>query len=593
MFQKDIVFYLGSEKENGFSGVIAENGYLLVLEVDEGLTTKEGREKLAQLKDSIVTATITKLSDLETVISEKIKEYNFPANISLAVGYVKDMVLYLKTIGEGRIYLRRGNKFGRIIEEEQSASGHIQERDIFLFTTEHFINAFGGEKEIKNIFDHKKPHEIIDEITPRLKGNDDQDIIALFAQFNPVEQIVEEETKKEQVEEEPLFTSSPRFWEKGLFALQSLYAKAQGYSAQAGEKKKYTFIAIIIIFCVLVWSVGLGYTRRSDASLNKKIQSSRERISQKLNQADEASFLNLSQSLVLIAEARKDLEVLQKDVGDKKQKELKEIEDLIREKENKITKREEKRYEEFYDLAVDNKQAKGTTMYLSVDNLSILDNNQGIIYTLSLTKKSLDKRTFSEMKSARKVAQYQNDLFFFSDKDGIYKITSDGKLTRVIEKDKEWGTIVDLWLYNGNIYALDATKNEIYKYLVAENGYSGKTSYFKGGETGLKDSNSLAIDSSVYVGFSDHIFKFTGGSQDEFKTSFPEANIMISKIFTTKDLEKVYAWDKKQGSIYILSKNGTYEKEIHSSILKQADDFIVFENSAYLLSGQKIYSITL
>ncbi len=593
MFQKDIVFYLGNEKENGFSGVIAEDGFLLALEVTEGITSKEGREKLAQLKDSIATTTITKLSDFETVISEKIKEQNFPANISLAAGYIKETVLYLKTVGSGKIYLRRANKFGEIIEDEQSASGHIQEQDVFLFTTDHFIEKLGGENELEKIFNHKKPHEIIDEITPQLKGNDDQGIIALFAQFNPREPIVEEEIKEKPREEEPLFTSSPKPWEKGFFALRSLYAKAQGYSAQAGEKKKYTFIAIIIIFCILVWSVGLGYMRRNDTSLNKKIQLSRERISQKLNQADDTAFLNLSQSLALIAEARKDFEALKKNVGEKKQKELKEIDNLIKEKENKITKREEKKYEEFYDLAIDNKQAKGTNMYLNVGNLSILDNNQGIIYMLSLTKKSLDKRTFSEIKSAQKVAQYQDDLFFYSGKNGIFKITSDGKLIKIIEKDTEWGTVVDIWLYNGNIYALDETKNEIYKYLVAENGYSGKTSYFKGGEAGLKDANSLAIDSSVYVGFPDHIFKFTGGVQDEFKTSFPDQNVHISKIFTTKDLEKVYAWDKEQGSLYILGKNGVYEREIHSSILKQVDDFVVFENSAYLLSGQKIYSITL
>lgn len=591
MFQKDIVFYLGKEKENGFSGVIAEGGFLVVLESEEGLTSEEGRKKLNQLKDDILTASITKLSDLEILINEKIKEYNFPTNISLAVGYIKETILYLKTVGSGRIYLRRGNKFGEIIRGEQSASGHIQERDLFLFTTDHFIQTFGGESEIKKVFDHKKPHEIIDEITPQLKGNDDQGIIALFAQFSQEDTVIEEDAEEKPQREEPLFVSSPNPLEKTLFALQGLYTKAQGYSQQAGQRKRYTFVAVIALFFILVWSIGFGYARRTDANLNKKIQSSRERISKKLNQADEAAFLNLPQSLALIAEARKELETLKKDVGEKKQKELKEINDLIKEKENKITKKEEKQYQEFFDLAVDNKQAKGTKMYLDVNNLSILDTTQGIIYTLSLTKKSLNKRQFSGIKTAKKIAQYQDDLFFFSDQSGIYKITPDGKLQKIIEKDKEWGSIVDVWIYNGNIYALDTAKDEIYKYLVAENGYSGKTPYFKGGTAGLKDGNSLAIDSSVYVGFSDHIFKFTAGVQDEFKTSFPNTSIHISKIFTTKDLEKVYAWDKEKGSFYVLGKSGTYEREVYSSILKQADDFVVFEKSAYLLSGSKIYAM--
>ncbi len=85
MFQKDIVFYLGKEKENGFSGVIAENGFLVILEVEEGLTSKEGREKLKQFKESIVTAAIAHLSDLETLMNEKMKEHNLPTGVSLGL----------------------------------------------------------------------------------------------------------------------------------------------------------------------------------------------------------------------------------------------------------------------------------------------------------------------------------------------------------------------------------------------------------------------------------------------------------------------------------------------------------------------------
>lgn len=583
MFQKDIVFYLGQEKENGFSGVISEDGFLVVLEVEEGLTSEEGRTKLNQLKEHIVTTEIQHLSDLETLIHEKIQECNFPTNISLAVGYVKETVLYLKTVGSGNVYLRRGNQFEKIVGGEESASGHIHEQDIYLFTTDRFIQAIGSENEIKKIFDHKKPHEIIEEITPKLKGNDDQGIIALFAQFN----------KKDEISLEVSFISHTSPWEKVGRTFQNLYTKAREYSQEAGSRKKYTFIAVIVIFIILIWSVGLGYARRNETALDKKIQSTKNLISQKLNQADESVFLNLPQSLALISEARQELERLKKEIGNKrKEKEIKDLENLITQEENKITKKEEKKYEEFFDLAVDNKQSKGVRLYLDSNNLSILDKAQGIIYTLSLEKKSLDKNKFPEIKNAQKIARYEDNVFFFTS-DGFYKITTDGKLNKIIEKDKDWKTIIDVWIYNGNIYVLDKDKDQIYKYLVAENGYSDKTLYFKGGTSGLKDAHSLAIDSSIYVGFPDHIFKFTAGTQDEFKTSFPESNIQITKIFTTKDVEKVYAWDKTSGSLYVLSKNGTYERELYSSILKQIDDFIIYNKNAYLLSGKKIYMLNI
>lgn len=589
MFQKDVVFYLGREKENGFSGVISEDGFLVVLEIEEGLSSEEGRKKLNEFKEHILNTKIEHLSDLETFVHEKIQEFNFPTNIALAVGYIKETVLYLKTVGSGVIYLKRGNQFGKIIGGEQSASGHIHEEDLYIFTTDHFVQVIGGEDIIKKNLNHKKPHEIIDEITPQLKGTDDQGIIALFAQFHLQEDISGDTTEeKKEGGTEVLFVSKTNPLDKVKLIFQNLYIKAQGYSQQAGPKKKYTFIAVIIIFIILLWSVGLGYSRRNDTALEKKIQSTKGLITQKLSQADDSAFLDLPQALSYISDARQELEMLKKEVGPKKEKEIKEISDLITNEENKITKKEEKKYDEFYDLTIDNKDAKGTHLSLDSNNLSVLDNVQGIIYTLSLDKKSLDKIQSATIKQAQIIVRYGDSIVFLTN-DGIYKIDAQGKINKVIEKDPEWGTIGDMRIYNANIYALDSSKDQIYKYLVADNGYSAKQLYFKGSSSGLKDANSLAIDSSVYVGFPDHIFKFTAGAQDDFKTSFPNSSVSIKKIITTKELEKVYAWDQTSGSLYVLAKNGTYEREIYSSILKQITDFVVYNNNAYLLSGQKIY----
>lgn len=590
MLQKDIVFYLGKEKENGFSGVISEDGFLVVLEIEEGLSSEEGRKKLNEFKEHVLAVKIQHLSDLETLIHEKILEYNLPANVAIAVGYIKETVLYLKTVGSGVIYLKRGNQFGKIIGGEQSASGHIHEEDLYVFTTDHFVQVIGGEDIIKKNLDHKKSHEIIDEIAPQLKGTDDQGIISLFVQFNKQEDIFEEKVieEKREGEPEPLFVSKTNPFEKVRFTFQKLYIKAQGYSQEAGPKKKYTFIIVVIIFIILVWSVGLGYSRRNDTASEKKIQSSKNLITQKLSQADDSAFLDLPQALLYISDARQELEKLKKEVGLKKEKEIKEISDLITNEENKITKKEEKKYDEFYDLTLDNKDAKGIRLSLDSNNLSVLDNVQGIIYTLSLDKKSLDKIQSATIKQAQIIVRYGDSIVFLTN-DGIYKIDAQGKVNKVIEKDPEWGMIVDMRIYNANIYALDSQKDQIYKYLVADNGYSAKQLYFKGSSSGLKDANSLSIDSSVYVGFPDHIFKFIAGAQDDFKTSFPNSNVSIKKIITTKELEKVYAWDQTSGSLYILAKNGTYEREIYSSILKQISDFVVYNNNAYLLSGQKIY----
>ncbi|MFN4212970.1 MAG: hypothetical protein ACK4FL_03365 [Microgenomates group bacterium] len=571
MFKKNFAVYLGAEKEEGFTGFISEKNFFLIIQVEEGLEKEVGQEFLSLVKKDFALATFDNLADFEGFISKKITEKNLPAGFSIAAGFIRNNILYLKTIGQGEVYLYRAGKLVPIIKGDLSASGYLKPADLVVFTTASFMEKMGGEKEFLGFFDKKNPSEIVDNITPILKGKDDQGIIALLVQFKKEEEVV--------------------FRLSVIDKILNWYRNTAAYSQQMRRKKTITFLAVVIIFFILVWSVGFGYQRRRQATMQKKIQLTKSLILQKLNEADETSFFSISKSKSLIDEAKNEVEKLKKEVGSKKQ--IEELVKLIKEKENQILKKEEKKAEEFFDLAVDDKEARGDRLYLDNDLALILDQKRGTIYILSLAKKSLERKKFNEIKKAQLVASYQEQIIFYVPGEGLYKIDSEGKLKEVIKNDKDWGNIVDFWIYNGNLYLLDEQKAQIYKYLPTEEGYSSKTSYFKGGSFGLKDANSLAIDSSVYVGFADHIFKFTAGSQDEFKTSFPDSSVNITKIFTSKDLEKVYAWDKRKGAIYVLGKNGTYERQINSETLKKAYDFIVFQNSAYILVEAKIYKISL
>ena len=337
----------------------------------------------------------------------------------------------------------------------------------------------------------------------------------------------------------------------------------------------------------------MGMKRRNETEANKKIKSTKELITLKLDQAEEVAFLNLDRSLVLISEAKEEVEKLKKQLGKQKEKKVEELEQLIKEKEGKIVKKEEKNYEEFYDLTLDSKGAKGDKLYLEKENVSIVDKGKGTVYILSLSKKSLDKKSAAEIKKASLVSMYQDYVLFFVAGEGVYKTSTDGKTKKAIENDKDWGSISDMWIYNGNVYLLDTVKGDIYKYLVAESGYSAKSSYLKGEAGSIKGANSFAIDSSIYVGLDDSIMKYTAGGRDEFSTSWPEKNVKLTKIFTSAEVEKIYGWDKTNEAIYILGKNGTYERQINSSILAKASDFVVFKEAVFVLAGEKIYKIGL
>ena len=101
----------------------------------------------------------------------------------------------------------------------------------------------------------------------------------------------------------------------------------------------------------------------------------------------------------------------------------------------------------------------------------------------------------------------------------------------------------------------------------------------------------MAIDASLYLGGGNSIIKFTSGLRDGFKLSLPQANFNFTKVFTTKDLTEVYAWDKSQGIVYIMDKDGEFVSQISSDILSKGTDIVVYNKSIFILLGNKIYKI--
>lgn len=602
----DIQFavYLGREREDGFSGFIVEDNFCFVLEVEEGLSSEKGREVLDKLKKDTLSSDITNLAKLDEFLVKEIKEINLPSHFSLVSAILKEDIFYLKTIGSGEIYLRRNQEFAKIINKTNTASGYVEANDFYIFTTSSFTENIGGEKNIKEIFNHKDPSQIVDALTPELKGKDDRGIIALFLklkeQDTPLKEEAQEKEKEQEFEEkenvagkqEETIHLKQGFLNSLIVSLRNKINSLGIQSDGIGKRKIFISVVVVIIASILVWSVVLGNKRRNEKRITKLIENTREVVDKKLVKAEDTSYLNVSKSLSLISESKAEVDKLINELGDKRKDEAIELLNLIKAKENEIMKKEQKESSEFFDLAVDNKQAKGSKMYLDIDTLAILDESQGIIYSLSMSKKSYLKSTHSEIKQAKYIAAYQNYFLVFTN-GGIYKASDDGKINQVIEKDKDWVSIKDIWIYNGNVYLLDTGGDEVYKYLVAEKGYSTKSSYFeKGQSVDLSNANSIAIDSSVYIGFKDYGLKYTGGLQDGFNTSFPEKDVSIKKWFTNKESTKIYAWNKEKAAVYILDKSGAYEREINSDIFKNADDIISYEDDIYALYGAKIFKIS-
>lgn len=571
MAQLKTAFYLGEEKESGYSGVVVEDGLFMALEVSDGMTAVEGREFIKALKLEFQQAPPNSLSEIDSLISDLVHDRNLALGFSIALGYLKGNVLYLKTAGNGEVVIRRKNKTATLISGNTSASGYFEENDIFVFTTSRFIEVLGGQEQLSGIFDHRDPHQIVEEVTPRLTGQN-QGAVAIFLEVSKDEAMMDEGFIK------------PRGF------LTKFQDDVRGYYLKHGKKKTMTLIAVIVIAAILLWSVVLGNSRRINAKATQEINVARELISQKTSEAEEVSFLNTSRATIILDESRETLNTLKKKYPERK--EIEEIAAIITASENKIFKKEEAQSSEFFDLAVDNETARGDKLYLDSENLLIQDKSGGSLYTLSLDKKSLSKNSSGDLKKATIIALYEDRKYFFVPGAGVFSIDNDDKATRVIENDSEWGNVTDIATYNGNLYLLDSSKDQIYKYVVTESGFGNKTSYFAEGQAvDLSIYKSIAIDSSVYLGGGSSVIKFTAGLRDGFSLNLPAEDVQFTKVYTSLDLERVYGWDKKKGMVYVMGKGGEFEKQIKSEIFVKGQDFVVYNDEIYVLVGGKIYKV--
>ncbi len=596
MWYSEVGIYLG-ELRNGYIGFISNpdledqrvNFYLIVYFPSE-VSKDQQHQKIELIKNKIKKRSqgIKSLNDLEEFLNDVIREGDFPTICSIACAYLtNEGIVYLKTIGEGIIYLYRQGRLVKLINGEKSASGYVKEGDYLILTIVNFIKRF-EEKKIKKIIDNNSPNKIVELFNQEvLFERDNLDLGAIFLKFFLFKDNGENSDFSINKEEDRDIQKN----NNRLFLLSNLIQKCIHLS----KEKRLTFFVTIIICFILFWSVLSGYQRRQIEINNKKIKQVRELINQKLNQAEDVAFLNIEQARALVEEAKGDLNELKKELKiskNKKNTQIEDLENLIREKENKIVKKEEKNYTEFYDLAVDDQNAKINKVTLDEENLLILDNDNGVVYSLSLTKKSLNKIRNKEIKNSLFITGYEGKIFFYVKDKGIYQIDEQEKIKKVLEKDPDWGEIGAIFSYNKNLYLVDKKKNQIYKYLPTEVGYGSKNNYLKSPSDSLFDINSVAVDGSIYLGFSKYILKFTLGEKDEFFNDFPNENLKIKKIYTDKNLERVFVWDQNEGKVYLMTKNGRYEKQIESLIFKQAKDFVVHQDKVYLILGKKIYQVT-
>jgi len=576
--ETEYAVYLGQEQKNGFTGFLSENNFFFVVEIFDGYTQEQGEMLMASLS-AISSLEHLTLASFDSTISDILKHANVPLDTSVAAGYIRGNVMYLKTTGTGEVYLQRKRYFEKLLTGANIASGAYQTNDVFIFTTTFFTESLRGIEKLKSQL-HKNPplEQLVEDLKGSFESQDDSGAIGLLVRMN---------SKEKQTESKPK-----------TFVFEKVKAKLHTFFSDFPKKgilkKSIVICGVAVCLSLLGWNVISRIHEQGGVSLSgvKSFDEQKQAVEAKIETAKSQKDTT-QDGLKTVADARLLLDDMRKNTAKDKQKTVEDLSKQITDIESIILKREYKTGSEFYDFSLEEEGAKGTRIYLFEEMLSVL-NPDGKVYQLSLDKKSLAKRKLpSGVSSSSLVAAYENTIYIFDPLQGIVKLDENDGVKKMISKDDSWGSISDMNVFNGNIYILDGGAGNIYKYAVTEGGFGDKTSYFKGSYDPIDSESSFAIDSSVYVSNSNSITKYTAGLKADFNMQLPDSSFSITKVLAYKDGEQLYVWDKKNGVVYVLTKDGAYTKQVVSDIFSKGSDMEVYKDKAYLISGSKLYEVAL
>lgn len=251
------------------------------------------------------------------------------------------------------------------------------------------------------------------------------------------------------------------------------------------------------------------------------------------------------------------------------------------------------------DLSLIKKDLTSNRLSFSLGRILLLDSSNSSLVVINESTKSHQILAGKEKLGEAKLTSLNGEVAWVFAKDlGVIKIeTTTGKSSGTIKVDDEWGGIVDIYGFGGNLYLLDELKNQIWKYLPIVSGYSDKKAYLVGEKEELIGSKRMQIDGSVWVlNNQSEIVKYTQGLKDHFSVSGMDKPIGKIKAFYTSDTtENLYLIDGDNNRLVVLTKSGVYKTQYQSESFKEVQDLIAEEKTkkVYLLTGSKILQIDL
>lgn len=558
----------------------------------EGIEAVEaGREILARLHEEYFGKTddlpFAALKKAAASVGQEFDQKEIEVTI-VAMVLWQDFV-YLTIWGEGKVAVLRDSQLGFL---DKSVSGQIHDGDMFLLGTGKFFEVI-GEGVVRAALKTRNPVEAEELLLPQVHQSSDQaELAAAVVKTDVLEspgQLLTKEKEGPKEKSQPGKVASFLVSFAKRLPEQPIYVKGD-----RERSKKTAFTAALILLILLLISSFLGFRQHRLNLFRASYETQLLEAQDKLTQALDLSDLNPVRARQLVSEVRTAVSDL--DEQGIKDERLAQLKTQLGEVLGSVFGEYEVEGALFLDLSIIRDGLVASSLTASGEEILVFDREGNRVVSFNFAGKNTQILAGSgEVGGARLAAFYAGRVFVLKD-DGIWEV-GEGRAENVVENE-DWGEILFFEAYGGNLYLVDQTLGEIWRYPGGETGFGVKQRWFGSGMTAdFSKAQDSTIDGSIWFLEEDgKVRKFTRGAPESFSfRDFGENFRQPQAIFASDTTDNLYILDPLSAKIFVFAKKGEYQKTLIWEGLSQARDFVVSEETGkvLILTGDKIWEIAL
>jgi len=522
-----------------------------------------GKNLLSKLEEEFFTLDAKNSASIKQAILATFKNVDEVTTYSFAASFFTANKLYIFLIGRSGVFIKRDlhtAKFVTVLGKDPksvtSFAGNVKDNDLILLTTDHSNNFLNEDAFLED----KSAYAIADLLTPIVLGKEDGKISIIILKYSEYKPLIGNDASLAEQKE-------PKEQEERLQQKKNIFAAILNFkkyiplkNIKLNHSKKVFLTLAIMVFVIFTSSVYFTIQKQETAKTQALFEETYPEAEKKYNEGNSLLGLNKNIARENFLESKK---ILQHAISlfSKNSKEEKQVSDLLKKVEDAIS----------------------------------LSSGVNLVNAKSIDPKESTFLSLQAQKPQQPFTKDENNIYF-ADADAVYSFSkAKNSEIAIIKNSNSWQDAIALGVYFGNIYILDKSQKQILKFAPIQGGF-GKSNYFASDfSPDFTSAVSMAIDGSIFVLLSDGtIQKFTRGNADQFTISGLDTPLSSpSKIFTDRNTSNIYILDNGNSRIVVLNKEGIYQNQYQTEILKTAKDFEVLEKDKkiYILSKNKVYEI--